>query len=246
MTAPRAKTRVLVWDLPTRLFHWLLVLLLLTSYLTVEVFSTADLRWHKLAGYAVLTLLLFRLCWGFAGGRHSRFAAFLRGPWAVLRYAATLGRRDTPPHAGHNPLGALSVVALLLSLAVQAITGLFSDNEILAEGPLAPLVDSATRQWFMTLHYANFNVLLALVILHLAAIVFYAVWKRQDLVAPMVTGQARRLPPAAAGSSPPLWRALLLLALSVAVVTLVVAGLPEWLPPAAGGGGGTGGGKSWD
>lgn len=228
--------RILVWDLPTRLFHWLIVLGVLGSWLTAEVFPRFDFHWHKLIGYTLLGLILFRLIWGFVGGRYSRFLGFVRGPGAVLAYLRSMGRRDLPAHAGHNPLGALSVLALLASLLVQALTGLCVDDGVLAAGPLAPLVDGATRGLAGLIHSVNFNILLALIALHLCAIAYYAIWRRQNLVRPMVTGHAAG-DPADAGSSPPLWRSLLVAAVAAGLVLLVVLGLPEWLPKAAGGGG---------
>lgn len=230
--------KVLVWDLPTRLFHWLLVVLVICAYLSAEVFPSVEMTWHKLNGYALLGLLLFRLIWGFVGGRHARFLGFVKGPRALLRYLKGLGSRSAQPHGGHNPLGALSVLALLLCLAVQVVSGLFVDDEVLAQGPLAPLVESETRQFLLSVHNVNFNILLALIALHLVAILYYALWQRDDLVRPMVSGH-KRLPPGEAGTSPPAWRALLVLALAAGAVALVVLGLPDWLPRAAGG-------NSWD
>ncbi len=243
MTAAQGKAsardgKVAVWDFAIRLFHWLLVLLILGSYLTAEVFRTVDYQWHKLIGYTVLGLLLFRLMWGFVGGRHARFASFVRGPAAVLRYLGTLGTRHPEGHAGHNPLGALSVLALLLSLAVQATSGLFVDDEILASGPLASAASAGTRSLMGAIHAINFNVLLTLIGLHLAAIAYYAVWKRDDLVRPMVTGRKRGLPPEAHAAPPSPWRALLVALIAAGLVVTIVLGLPEWLPG--------GGGNSWD
>ncbi len=233
---PEPRRRILVWDLPTRLFHWLIVLGVLGSWLTAEIFRRFDFHWHKLIGFTLLGLLIFRLLWGFVGGRHSRFANFVRGPGAVLRYLPGLRSRQAEAHAGHNPLGALSVLALLASLLLQVATGLCVDDDVLAAGPLAPLVDSELRALAGKIHAINFKVLLALIALHLCAITYYAVWKRQNLVATMITGRARNLPAAEAGTSPPAWRGLLVLLLAVAMVLLIVLGLPAWLPPAGGGG----------
>jgi len=233
--APRRK--ILVWDLPTRLFHWLLVLLVAGAWFTAEVVSDVDLWLHRMLGTVLFGLLVFRLVWGFIGGRHSRFVNFVPGPGAVLRYAATLGRRQGDGHAGHNPLGALSVMALLASLLVQVATGLMNDDDILAAGPLAPLVGAELRELAGQVHEINFNILLALIALHLAAILYYALWRRQNLVRPMITGRAEGLPESEAGSSPPAWRALLALALAVGAVLLVVLGLPAWLPATPGGSG---------
>lgn len=232
--------KVPVWDLALRLFHWLLVLAILGSYLTGEIWRSVDYRWHKLIGYTILGLLIFRVIWGFVGGRYARFAGFVKGPAAVLRYAATLGRRHPEGHAGHNPLGALSVLALLLSVAVQAVSGLFVDDGILAAGPLASVASSATRDFMLSVHATNFNVLLGLIALHLLAIAWYALWKRDRLVGAMVTGRKPGLPPEAAAPPVSPLRFLLAVAAAAGIVLLVVLGLPEWLPAPAGGG------SSWD
>jgi len=227
---PRRK--VPVWDLPLRLFHWLLVLGVLCAWLTAEVYRDVDFGWHKRIGACILGLLLFRLIWGFVGGRHSRFAHFLPGPRRLFAYLRVFARRDAPRHAGHNPLGALSVVALLLSLLAQVASGLVIDDGILAAGPLAKLVDGEVRGLAGQVHEINFNILLALIALHLLAIAYYAVWRRQNLVGAMVTGRAAGLTAADEAQPPGLWRFLLAAGLATGLVFLIVEGLPAWLPPA--------------
>lgn len=182
-----AVRRVRVWDLPTRLFHWLLVVLVVTSFVTGKIGGNA-LTYHMWSGYAILALLLFRSAWGFIGAPESRFAAFVRGPGTVLRYARSLLSGQTQRHLGHNPLGGWSVVLMLLSLAVQAGTGLFANDDIATEGPLAAKVSGATSAFLTTIHHWNVNLLIVLVIVHLGAVIFYAFVKREDLVRPMVTG----------------------------------------------------------
>jgi cytochrome b len=179
--------RVRVWDLPTRVFHWALVALVATSFVTGKVGGNA-MTWHMYSGYAILALVLFRVVWGFVGGRESRFASFVKGPAAVLRYARTLPDRHSPHHVGHNPLGGWSVVLLILSLGTQAATGLFASDDIFVEGPLAAKVSGATVKLATTIHHWNEWVLIVLVCTHVVAILFYALYKRQDLVRPMVTG----------------------------------------------------------
>lgn len=181
--------RVRVWDLPTRLFHWALVVLVVTSFVTAKVGGNA-MTWHMYSGYAILALLIFRIAWGFVGGRHSRFASFVKGPAAVAGYLRTLFDRAAPHHPGHNPLGGWSVMLMLLALSTQAATGLFASDDIATEGPLAAKVSAATVALCTRIHHWNESVLIALVSLHVAAIVFYALHKRQDLVRPMVTGHA--------------------------------------------------------
>jgi cytochrome b len=180
--------QVRVWDLPTRLFHWALVALVVTSFVTGKVGGNG-MTWHIYSGYAILALVAFRIVWGFVGGRESRFASFLRGPGAVLRYARTLLDRAAPRHAGHNPLGGWSVLLMLAALGTQAVTGLFASDDIFVEGPLAAKVSGATVTLLTRVHNWNEWVLIALVALHGAAILFHALFKREDLVRPMVTGR---------------------------------------------------------
>ncbi|MCB1739355.1 MAG: cytochrome b/b6 domain-containing protein [Gammaproteobacteria bacterium] len=215
-------TPLKVWDLPVRLTHWLLVLLVLGLYLSAE--SEEDwMDWHRWMGYAVLTLVLFRLLWGLVGSHTARFSSFVRGPVGILRYL----RGESPPGLpGHNPLGALSVLALLAVLAFQAGTGLFASDDILFEGPLYDLVDSDTAERLTGLHHFNFDLLLILIGLHLVAIVFYLVFKRDNLVGPMLTGyktlDADGLARAEDARVHELWlRALVCLALCATVVGLV-------------------------
>lgn len=191
--------RVRVWDLPTRLFHWLLVVLVVTSFATGKIGGNA-MNWHVYSGYSILALLLFRIAWGFVGGRESRFAAFVKGPRAVVHYASTLFSKNASAHAGHNPLGGWSVILMLASLATQAVTGLFSSDDIFVEGPLAAKVSGATVALATRIHRYNEWVLIALVATHVAAILFYLIVKRENLVRPMVTG--RKPLPAAREDTP--------------------------------------------
>lgn len=186
-------TSIRVWDLPLRLFHWLLVLLVLVSGLTGQF--SADLgpwaaRWHLLSGYGVLSLLLFRLVWGFAGGTYARFVSFVRGPRAVLEYAQeALGRRPARLYLGHNPLGGWSVLAMLGCLAMQVGCGLFlADEDLGIEGPLAKYVAARTIDGLAIVHQAGLYGLLALIATHLGAIAFYRLAKGDNLVRPMLTG----------------------------------------------------------
>jgi cytochrome b len=181
--------RARLWDAPTRLFHWSLVALIGFAWWAGE---TRHMDWHRLAGYAVVGLLAFRLAWGFAGSASARFASFVKGPAATLAYIRTLRSRGHAATPGHNPLGAWSVLALLATLAAQVVTGLYAvDVDGLESGPLSDRVDFDTGRLFAKLHHASFWALEVLVALHLAAIVFYAVYKRADLVRPMVTGLGR-------------------------------------------------------
>ncbi len=180
------KHRIRVWDLPTRIFHWALVLCIVALVTTGEI-GADMLPWHFRVGYAVLSLLLFRIVWGFIGGRWSRFASFVHRPSTVLAY---LRGQVRPEHAvGHNPLGAGSVLAMLFFLLAQVGSGLFSDDEIASSGPLAKQVSNASVS-LATNYHANIGkiILIVLVLLHVGAIVFYRVKKQQNLVPPMLHG----------------------------------------------------------
>lgn len=177
---------VRVWDLPTRLFHWVLLVCVVTLVITGNVGGDA-MTWHFRAGYAVLTLLLFRLVWGVIGGYWSRFVTFIYSPASVLNY---LRGQPKPEHlVGHNPLGAFSVFGLLGFLLLQVGTGLFSDDEISASGPLTRFVSGDTVSQITSYHaHIGKLVVLVLVFLHIGAIIFYRVKKNENLVKPMLIG----------------------------------------------------------
>lgn len=214
---------VRVWDLPTRLFHWALVLAVVGLVITGNVGGNA-MVWHLRLGYAVMTLLLFRLCWGLVGGHWSRFVQFLYAPARVL--ADFRGQSSPLERVGHSPLGALSVWAMLLALAMQVGSGLFSDDEIAFFGPLTRFVSYDTVSALTSYHKdVGKLVVLALVLLHVLALVVYKLVKRRALVASMVSGD-KQLPHAAQASADG-WRqrllALLLLLACAAVVRWVVS-----------------------
>ena len=215
---------VRVWDLPTRLFHWALALTIVGSVVSAKVGGNA-MVWHFRFGFVVFTLLAFRLLWGLVGGRWSRFASFVHAPGTVLRYLRGQTRADEHLDVGHNPLGSLSVFALLAALTVQVGTGLVADDEIANLGPLNRFVSgeaalSATswhKQWGEWL-------ILGLVGLHVAAILFYLLGRKTNLVRPMLSGD-KALPagtPASTDGWPQRLLALVLLALCAAVVSWTV------------------------
>ena len=215
---------VKVWDAPVRLFHWLLVLLF--AFMFVSGNLKGDwMEWHMRSGYAILALVLFRILWGFAGSTYARFSSFLAGPSSGIAYAGKLLARAPAPSAGHNPLGGWMVLALLLALLFQVGTGLFANDDILIEGPLAPLVSKAVSNQLTTWHYWNTNVLLALVAVHLLAVLYHAVVMKENLIGAMFTG-LKRMPADAAGGVvarfASLWLALVLLAGAAIVVYLIV------------------------
>ena len=175
--------RVRVWDLPTRLVHWLVVLLVVFSWWTAE---TSRMEWHRWSGYALLGVVLFRIYWGLAGSSTAKFSQFVRGPRAVTSYLK--GGWTVMP--GHNPLGALSVVALLALLATQVVLGLFAvDVDGIESGPLSTYVSFETGRAAAQWHETNFDVLTALIALHIAAVIYYVFFRKQALVAAMVHGR---------------------------------------------------------
>lgn len=205
-----------VWDLPTRLFHWTLVILVAAMVWTG---LSGKLDLHMTLGQAVLSLLLFRLIWGFAGNRYARFGDFVASPLACLRYLAALFRPGSgDSHVGHNPAGGYAVLAMLLLLAIQAGSGLFTSDDIVTDGPLFSKVSSDTASLLSTIHRRVYWILAAVIGLHLLANVFYLLVKKNNLVGPMITG--RKVAPAAAdagrGGHPLV--ALVILALCAAVV----------------------------
>ena len=214
-----------VWDLPTRLFHWLLTALIAFSWWSAE---TGQIDWHIWSGLAILALLIFRLLWGLVGSSTARFANFVHGPRAVLDYV-----RDhrTWRVAGHNPVGALSVIVLLLATAAQVALGLVSvDEDGLNEGPLARLVSLEASEKARDLHSDMFDVLLFLIALHVAAILFYRLLLGRRLTGPMITGRAELEPdgePMRPGRG---WLAVVCLLAALAVTRWIAAGVPPFGP----------------
>ncbi len=216
--------RIRVWDLPTRLFHWTLVVSVGTSFVTAAVGGNA-MQYHERCGYTILTLLLFRFVWGFVGSRPSRFSSFVRGPSAVTTYAAALLRGESKSYLGHNPLGGWSVIAMLLALFVQAGTGLFANDEIATQGPLFAWVSNQTSSLLTRIHTFNQGAIVALVCIHVCAILFYLFFKHENLVMPMITGVKQWAGNAAEAVAGRTWMAVVIAALAaIAVYLLVCAG----------------------
>lgn len=209
-----------VWDLPVRLVHWLLAALIAFSWWSVEYHHT---DWHIWSGCAVLTLLIFRLLWGIVGSSTARFRNFVRGPRTILGYLRGRWRG-----IGHNPLGGLSVVALLADTALQVGLGLIAqDEDGIYAGPLAGLVSSDTSDRARDIHGVNFYVLLGLITLHVAAILVYRI-RGRGLMMPMITGKAapvRGVRPMRPGKW---WAALLCLAIAVAITRWIIAHAPPF------------------
>lgn len=184
------KGRLLVWDLPVRLFHWGLAIAVVTNVVTANI-GRMDL--HERSGLTVLGLVTFRILWGFLGGHHARFMNFVRMPWTVLAWLRAPVERGAPRKAGHSPLAALSVLALLAVTGFMAVTGMFSTDGILFDGPLAHLAPGQSADVTKIHHQAKLA-LIALVILHLAAILIYKFGAKTNLTNAMVTGRASEPP----------------------------------------------------
>lgn len=219
------KKIIRVWDLPIRLFHWLLVLCIAGSLISVNIGGNA-IQLHAYFGYSILTLLIFRIMWGFVGSAHARFASFMPNPKSVLNYL----QGKSPRFLGHNPIGALSVFALLFALSVQVITGLFVDDEIAFQGPFAKYVSNATVSFLSQIHEGNQVVIYTLIAIHIAAIIYYKKFKGENLIKPMINGdkeidpseEAKYLPAdlGQASKDGGLQRGLALLLLSVIAVVV--------------------------
>jgi cytochrome b len=220
--------RRLVWDLPLRLFHWLFAASLVGSYVTAQFAFEAGpaewAQWHFWLGYWMIGLLIFRVIWGFIGPRHARFTSFVASPVSVWRYL----RGSAPYSVGHNPAGGIMVLVMLALAAAQATTGLFSSDDVLWSGPYKPAVSGELSSKLTTWHHINFNLIEAAVILHLGAIAFYHLVKKQNLVIPMVTGHkpGEIVPPHEAISSSQLVKALIVVALAAGAVYFLISHAP--------------------
>lgn len=186
--------RIKLWDLPTRLFHWLLVIAVGAALITANI-GGAAIEWHGRIGLSIVGLIAFRVVWGLIGSSHARFASFFPTPESVAAYLRGQWRG-----IGHNPLGALSVIGLLALVALQLCTGLFGNDDIAFTGPLFNLVSKDLSDQLTGIHELTSNALIALIALHLAAIGFYAHVKKDNLVKPMVTGY-KELAPGETGES---------------------------------------------
>ena len=209
-----------LWDWPVRLVHWALVLLIGFNWWAAE----DHLNWHRWSGYAIVGLVVFRILWGFVGSRTARFASFVKGPRATLVYARTLPNRDPTDVPGHNPLGAWSVVAILLVLVVQVTTGLFAvDIDAFEAGPLSDRVSFDLGRRIAAWHELTFRVLQVLVAVHVVAVAYYLVWKRTNLIGAMFTGR-RRFAADPGLTFAPVWRILAAAVLAAAFAWIVSKG----------------------
>jgi len=174
--------KIRIWDLPLRTFHWLLVITILCSFIAVKIGGNA-MTWHARFGYLVIALMAFRLIWGFIGSYHARFVNFIKSPRSIIEYF-----KNPLPTPGHSPLGAVAVVVLITLFTAQALAGLFASDDIAFDGPLAKYVPSYWVELLTSLHRLNEPVLLGLILIHVIAIFYYKIFKKQDLIKPMLTG----------------------------------------------------------
>jgi len=214
----------LVWDAPLRFAHWALVLCVAGSWAT-HYAGAAWSNWHARCGYAVLVLIVFRVAWGFVGTRHARFASFVRGPRRVIDY---LRSGQGAPVVGHSPLGALSVLAMLALLLLQAASGLCANDQIAFTGPFYGWVSQATSHRLSSLHQANSDWLLALIALHVAAVAWYGIARRRPLVPAMLTGRrpASEVPPGEEITESRAWLALAIVVALAGLLALAIRAAP--------------------
>ncbi len=176
-----------VWDLPVRATHWLLVIAVIGAFVTNKL-GVSYFRYHVWCGYTVIVLVTFRLIWGLIGSHHARFHNFIRGPGTVVRYLRDEVRGGHQPYAGHNPLGALMVVVLLLGLLAQAVSGLYGNDEIFNVGPLYGYVSNDLSLKLTSFHRKLFYWLLAAIAIHILAVITHWLFKKENLISAMFTG----------------------------------------------------------
>jgi len=217
-TQKQAARPVLVWDVPTRLFHWLVVVLVAAAYATSEL---NWMGWHVRIGEMLLTLVLFRLLWGFFGSDTARFRNFMSAPAAAWQHLRHVLRREADLQVGHNSAGGWMVLLLLALLLGETLSGLYVNNDVADDGPLTQWVPASIANAITTLHTILWDALLAAVALHVLAIAVYAVAKGHNLLRPMLTGRKRLPERIRAPRQASTIRALLLLVLSATLVTLL-------------------------
>lgn len=225
---PAASAVVEVWDLPLRIFHWVLVALLIAAVVSGKIGGNA-MDTHLKTGYCITVLLVFRILWGFVGSHHARFVSFVRGIRCVAAYCRKLIRGEAHAECGHNPLGGWMVIVMLTVLAIQACTGWFANDDIMSEGPLAAMVDKDMSDYLTVIHKLNFEALAVLAGMHVLAIGFYLLVKKTNLIRPMISGRAE-VTPEQALSCPPISRYTNLGALALLIV--IAAGFYLLIPAA--------------
>lgn len=211
----------LIWDIYTRIFHWLLVVCIGLQWLTADL-GGDWLQWHARIGYVTLALIVFRIIWGIAGTTYARFISFLPRPKAIKEHLQ--GKKTV--YLSHNPVGAIMVFALILIILAQGISGLFTTDDIFFDGPLRGLLGSEWQQLADSIHHESFSLLKVLVALHIAAAFYYLWVKKQNLIVPMITGYKRTGKDESITSQYHV-RAWLIMLLVAALITFIV----QYLPP---------------
>ena len=216
-----------VWDLYIRLSHWLAVLLIISAWLSAN-FGDAEFKWHSLNGYALLILAVSRIIWGFVGSSSAQFSHFVKSPMSVVSYLKGMFKGNAPTYSGHNPAGGWMVIALLLALVFQAITGMFSSDDILAEGPFAFAVSSRMVSKMTALHHLGFDLLIVLISLHVLAVLYHQFVKKEALIKAMFNGTKPVIKPVMKGVThevfifKPLYFALIVVSLVALSLWLVL------------------------
>lgn len=215
----------LVWDIPVRLFHWLLVLFLFAQWFTAEILEDAtDI--HFYLGYLTLGLIIFRLIWGFVGTKYAKFSSFIASPKAMVTYLNMIRSKQHKPTVGHNPIGGLMLPAVLIIVGLQAISGLFITDDIVSSGPYYDSASKTVQDCMQWLHHNLFNILLGLIVTHIVAIAGYRFGLKHDLISPMFTGK-KAVPVKDSISHSQLLKAILVMCL----VAVFVYWLVEINPP---------------
>jgi cytochrome b len=176
-----------VWDLPVRIFHWSLVVLFIAAYVTNSLGSDYFV-YHLWSGYALIILVSFRIVWGLVGTYHARFNHFVKNPVATAKYALSVFKKKDKHYLGHNPLGAVMVVVLLIAILVQAITGLFTNDEIFNVGPLYAYINDELSLQLTSLHRQLFYWILGAIALHIIAVIAHVIFKRDNIIRAMFSG----------------------------------------------------------
>ena len=216
---------VKVWDLPIRLFHWGLVVSIAVSFISMEL---QNMEVHVISGACVLGLLIFRLLWGLWGASTAQFHRFIPSPVTLINYFRK-PKSDSSLKIGHSPLAAVSVVAMLVAIGLQAITGLVADDDVYTTGPLIDYVESEFSEWATGLHATNSDIVLALIALHIVAIMFYKFVKKQSLVKPMITGSSAHESEKVTVENPLIERSYAVFLLTAATAAAVPYVLFNWL-----------------
>lgn len=227
------KQPVLVWDIPTRLCHWLMALNVFACWATIELLE--EMQWHFYAGYSLLTLVIFRIIWGFIGTRYARFKHFIYPASETLDYAKNITQRHSQTYLGHNPIGSLSALLMLLALLVQTITGLFNSDDYFF-GPLNSLVKHNVSTLLGTVHEINFEILEIIIAVHIAAIIFYRLYKKQKLSSAMLHGKKEltennsKSPEEASIDGSKLWLALFVFIMCAGLIYVLATYFTQTLP----------------